>query len=79
MKTNITLKLDAGLLREAKILAAENDTSISAMLAARLEQIVRGRKTYERAWELVEHLWTTSEGVLSTQILQEYASTCAGR
>ena len=49
MKTNITLKLDASLLREAKILAAEDGTSISAMLAARLEQIVRERKTYHRA------------------------------
>ena len=49
MKTNITLKLDADLLREARILAAEEDTSISALLAARLEQIVRERKTYHRA------------------------------
>ena len=49
MKTNITLKLDADLLREARVLAAEEDTSISAMLAARLEQIVRERKTYQQA------------------------------
>ena len=49
MKSNITLKLDSALLREAKILAAEERTSISALLAARLEQIVRERKTYERA------------------------------
>jgi hypothetical protein len=49
MKTNITLKLDSDLLREARILAAEEDTSISAMLAARLEQIVRHRQTYARA------------------------------
>lgn len=49
MKTNITLKLDAGLLREIRILAAEEGTSISALLAARLEEIVRQRKTYERA------------------------------
>jgi len=49
MKSNITLKLDADLLREVRILAAEEDTSISAMLAARLEQIVRERKTYQRA------------------------------
>ena len=49
MKTNITLKLDAALLREIRVLAAEEGTSISAMLAARLEQIVRERKTYERA------------------------------
>ena len=49
MKANITLKLDAALLREAKILAAEDGTSISAMLSGRLEQMVRERKTYERA------------------------------
>ena len=49
MKSNITLKLDADLLREARVLAAEEDTSISAMLAAKLEQIVRDRKTYQRA------------------------------
>jgi hypothetical protein len=49
MKANITLKLDAALLREIRVLAAEENTSISALLAARLEQIVRERKTYERA------------------------------
>jgi hypothetical protein len=49
MKTNITLKLDTDLLREARVLAAEQDTSISAMLAAKLEQIVRDRQTYRRA------------------------------
>jgi len=49
VKTNITLKLDAALLREIRVLAAEEGTSISALLATRLEQIVRERKTYERA------------------------------
>jgi hypothetical protein len=49
VKTNVTLKLDANLLREVRILAAEEGTSISALLAARLEQIVRERKTYEQA------------------------------
>jgi hypothetical protein len=49
MKTNITLKLDTSLLREIRILAAEEGTSISAMLAARLEQIVRERKNYDRS------------------------------
>jgi hypothetical protein len=48
-KANITLKLDVDLLREVKIMAAEEDTSISALVAARLEQIVRERKTYDRA------------------------------
>jgi hypothetical protein len=49
MKANITLKLDSSLLREARILAAEGGTSISAMLSAHLEQIVRDRKEYDRA------------------------------
>jgi hypothetical protein len=49
MKANITLKLDKALLREARVLAAEEGTSISALLAARLEQVVRERQTYKRA------------------------------
>jgi hypothetical protein len=49
MKSNITLKLEAALIREARILAAEEGTSISALLASRLEQIVNERKTYNRA------------------------------
>jgi hypothetical protein len=49
MKTKITLKLDADLLREIREVATEEGTSISALLVARLEQIVRERKTYERA------------------------------
>src|ERR1700690_4161751 len=49
MKANITLKLDATLIREIQELAAAEGTSVSALLTARLEQIVRERKTYERA------------------------------
>jgi hypothetical protein len=49
MKTNITLKIEAELLREARVLAAQEGTSISALLAARLEQAVRERKGYQQA------------------------------
>jgi hypothetical protein len=49
MKTNVTLKLDSTLLREVRILAAQEGTSISALLAARLEQIVKERRAYDRA------------------------------
>jgi len=49
MKTNITLKLDTDVLREVRILAAEEGSSISALLAAKLEEIVRERKGYDRA------------------------------
>jgi hypothetical protein len=49
MKTNITLKLDADLLREVRVMAAQEGTSISALLATRLEKMVRERKAYDGA------------------------------
>lgn len=49
MKTNVTLKIDAELLREARILAAEEGTSISGLLAERLEMAVRDRRGYQQA------------------------------
>lgn len=49
VKSNITLKLDAGLLREVRVLAAEEGTSVSALLSGRLEELVRERRAYERA------------------------------
>ena len=49
MKTNVTLKLDSDLLREVRVLAAEQGSSISALLADRLEAIIRERKAFEKA------------------------------
>ena len=49
VKTNLTLKLDSELIREVRIMAAEEGTSISALLAERLESIVRERKAYDHA------------------------------
>ena len=49
MKTNITLKIDSRLLQEAKIVAAENGTSISAMMAVQLDEIVRQKRGYAKA------------------------------
>ncbi len=49
MKTNITLKLDADLLRDARVLAAEEGSSVSAFLSERLEALVRERKSFEKA------------------------------
>jgi len=49
MKANITLKLDANLLREVRIMAAEEGTSISALLSARLNNIVRERRAFDQA------------------------------
>jgi hypothetical protein len=49
MKANVTLKIDEELLREARILAAEENSSISALLAGRLEQAVRERRGFLQA------------------------------
>jgi len=49
MKANITLKLDADVLREARILAAAEGLSVSALQAAKLDEIVHQRKGYDRA------------------------------
>jgi hypothetical protein len=49
VKTNVTLKIEADLLREVRIMAAEERTSISALLASRLEQTIRERQGYDQA------------------------------
>ena len=49
MKTNLTLQLDADLMREAEVLAARQGTSISRLLTEQLEALIRRNKGYERA------------------------------
>ncbi len=49
MKSNITLKLERDLLRKVRVLAAERDTSVSALLAEQLEKAVRDSESYEKA------------------------------
>jgi len=49
MKNNITLRVESDLIREAKVLAARRGTSVSAMLAKQLEEMVRDEKAYDAA------------------------------
>ncbi len=49
MKTNLTLKLDANLIRKAKVLAAKQGISVSRLLTDQLETLIRRDKVYERA------------------------------
>ena len=75
MKANITLKLDKELLREARILAAEQGTSISALLAAKLEEAVRKRRDYEaakkRALAILNKGWNLGGRPLSRDEMHE--------
>lgn len=48
-KTNVTLRIDSGLLREIKILAAREDTSISALMTQLLEDRIKKDLDYEQA------------------------------
>ena len=48
-KANVTLTIDSDLLREARILAAEEGTSVSGLLRRRLEELVRSHKGYDEA------------------------------
>ncbi len=49
MKQNITLAVDKQLLRRARALAAQRGTSISALLASDLREIVEREAAYEQA------------------------------
>ena len=46
---NITVRLDRQTLRKAKVLAAKRNTSISALLAKQIEQLVGEDDAYEQA------------------------------
>ena len=49
LKQNITISLDRTAIRKAKILAAKQGTSISALLAGQIEILVGEEEAYERA------------------------------
>ena len=56
-KTNLTLQLDAEVIRRARIVAAKRGTSVSALVARELDQIAAQDERYEdsrrRAAELM--------------------------
>ena len=48
-KVNLTIKIDKALLRKIRVLAAEKDTSISALVAEAIEQTSTQSGRYEEA------------------------------
>jgi Family of unknown function (DUF6364) len=71
MRTKITLQIDADLLREARILAAGEGTSISELLSRKLEEAVRERKGYDQARRFASG---PSEGPRSSYGIKKLAS-----
>ena len=49
MKQNITLSLDKDLIKKAKILAVQRQTSISRMLSEELQKIIADSQEYDWA------------------------------
>jgi len=49
MSTNITVKIDQDLAREAKVLAARRGTSLSRLVAEQLKVMVRDDQAYAAA------------------------------
>ncbi len=49
MTTNVTVRIDAALAKEAKIIAAKKGTSLSAMVAEWLSSLTDRSSDYEKA------------------------------
>ena len=49
MKTRVTLRIDSDLLREARVLAADEGRSLGALLSALVVDLVRDRKAFHEA------------------------------
>ena len=48
-RQNLTVQLDRDTIRKAKILAARRGTSVSALVAAQIQESVRAEDAYEAA------------------------------
>jgi len=57
-KTNLTVQLDTDVVQRAKVLAARRGTSVSAMVARQIAELVAQDERYEaaqrRAFELMD-------------------------
>ena len=49
MKQNITLSIDKELIKNARVLAAQRQTSISRMLGEELQKLIEDSKEYDSA------------------------------
>jgi hypothetical protein len=60
---NITLTMPADLVRRAKVLAAKRDTSVSALVAELLSQLVGDSPAYQDDWAAEERLMDQGIGL----------------
>ncbi len=50
-KTNLTIQLDREIIRRARVVAAKRGTSVSALVARELDDLVQREERYEDARE----------------------------
>lgn len=55
-KTNLTLQLDEEVIRRAKVVAAKRGTSVSALVARKLDDLVEQDARHEDAWQRADAL-----------------------
>lgn len=51
MKRDLTIQLDAELIRRAKVIAAERGTSVSGLVTQQITELIQARDRYVRARE----------------------------
>ncbi len=75
VKQNLTVQLETGTIRKAKVLAAKRGTSVSALVAAQIEQSVAAEDAYEaarrNALELLEQGFHLGGGRLNRDALHD--------
>ena len=49
-KRNVTVQLDEAVIHRAKVLAAKRGTSVSALVARQVEELVEADSRYEAGW-----------------------------
>ncbi|MGH2726041.1 MAG: DUF6364 family protein [Actinomycetota bacterium] len=49
-RRNVTVQLEEGTIRKAKVVAAKRGTSVSGLVARQIEDLVEADARYEEAW-----------------------------
>jgi len=65
---NITLSVPDDLVRRVKVLAAQRDTSVSAIVTDLLTELVDSGASYEAAWAAEEAVMASGTGMQIGQI-----------
>lgn len=59
MQRNLTLTIDEGVLREARKIALDRNTSVNQIVREFLEQLVSEKDTRKEAARKIEEFWRT--------------------